>query len=30
MIVPGVAAANLLILPDHAARLGSLRTVRRS
>jgi hypothetical protein len=29
MIVPGVAGANLLILPDHA-RPGSLRTVRRS
>jgi RES domain-containing protein len=29
MIVPGVAAANLLILPDHAARPGSLHVVRR-
>ena len=29
MIVPGVAAANLLILPDHLARPGSLHVVRR-
>jgi RES domain-containing protein len=29
MIVPGVAAANLLILPDHAARPGSLRIAKR-
>ena len=29
MIVPGVAAANLLILPDHAARPGSLLIARR-
>jgi len=29
MIVPGVTAANLLILPDRAARPGSLRVVRR-
>jgi RES domain-containing protein len=29
MIVPGVAAANLLILPDRVARAGSLRLIRR-
>ena len=29
LIVPGVAVANLLIFPDHTARHGSLRAVRR-
>jgi RES domain-containing protein len=29
MIVPGAAAANLLILPDHVTSAGGLRIVRR-